>query len=76
MEELGGLAFEQRFLHLISSNSLNDENFFSKTERGQVRRHMAPSHSDGRPQRFPTTVSRISVGCGFSQDARHTVSSK
>lgn len=32
MEELGGLAFEQRFLNLISSNSPNDEKFFRKTE--------------------------------------------
>lgn len=39
MEELGGLAFEQRFLNLISSNSLNDEKFFSKTEGSGLKAH-------------------------------------
>lgn len=70
MEELGGLAFEQRFLNLISSNSPNDEKFFRKTEGSGSKAH-GPI-SDSRPQRFPTTVRRISVGCNFSL---HTVKS-
>lgn len=39
MEELGGLAFEQRFLNLISSNSPNDEKFFRKTEGSGSKAH-------------------------------------
>lgn len=80
MEELGGLAFEQRFLNLISSNSPNDEKFFRKTEGSGSKAHgpislwqqasALPNNSEKnlcRLQFLSAHGKKLQVGVAYSQ---------